>query len=119
MHFRDFRLRPFLTYLISASLYPLYAYLSAESHALLKLIDALTITGLVFLIIGIILSLVYHGDFDITEYVAKRSLSKGNIKSFEAFSSDKKEGTAGKFNYPLFLGLIMIVVSAILGRYFY
>ena len=85
MHLRSFRFRQFLCYLLPALLYPVYAWISAEQKLkLLKFIDALTIMGFVFLILGIIYSLLRHGDFDITEYVAKRSLRKGRARQLMA-----------------------------------
>ncbi len=119
MHFRAFQLKVFIPYLLSAMLYPAYAYLSASSGQLLKLIDALTVTGLVFLILGLVYSLMIHGDFDISEYVARRSLNKGNIKPFRAFKDDKNEERKGKFNYPFFTGLLMLIVSYILAQFVY
>ena len=94
MHLRSFRFRSFLFHLLPALIYPVYAWISAEEKLkLLKFIDSLTIMGLIFLIIGVLVSLLRHGDFDIMEYVAKRSLHKGDIKPFKAFKEDKKENT--------------------------
>ena len=104
--------------LMLAVLYPLYAYVSS-GRSLLKLMDALTITGLLFLVAGIVFSLVKHGDFDITEYVAKRSLRKGDVKSFDAFKADKKEERKDRINYPFFTGLLLLATSAILNLLVY
>jgi len=118
MHFRSFRIQKLLAYLLPALLYPVYVWITAENK-LLKFIDALTITGLVFLIIGVIYSLVRHGDFDISEYVAKRSLRKGDVKSFDAFREDKKENRKDRFNYPFCVCILLLLAAGILTFFFY
>lgn len=113
-----FSLRDSFLCLIVALLYPLYAFVSS-GQSLLKLIDAMTVTGLLFLIFGIIYSLIMHGDFDITEYVAKRSLHRGDVKPFEAFRADKKEERKGRINYPFFIGLLLLLASILLTAFVY
>ena len=120
MRFKSFRLRQFLYYLFPALLYPVYAWISAEGKLkLLKFMDALTVMGLVFLIIGVLVSLVRHGDFDIMEYVAKRSLRKGDIKPFKAFKEDKKENRKDSFNYPFCVCLLLFLTAGILAFFVY
>ena len=113
-----FRMLLILLCLVLALLYPLYSYVSS-GRSLLKLMDALTVTGLLFLVAGIVFSLIRHGDFDITEYVAKRSLRKGDIKAFEAFREDKKEERKDYMNYPFFTGLLLLASSALLNLFAY
>ncbi|MCR5566290.1 MAG: DUF3899 domain-containing protein [Clostridiales bacterium] len=120
MHFRSFRLRQFLYYLFPALIYPVFAWVSAEEKLkLLKFIDALTIMGLVFLIIGVLFSLIRHGDFDIMEYVAKRSLRKGDVKPFKAFKEDKKENRKDGFNYPFCVCVLLFLAAGILTFFVY
>ena len=120
MRFKSFRLRQFLYYLFPALLHPVYAWISAEEKLkLLKFMDALTVMGLVFLIIGVLVSLVRHGDFDIMEYVAKRSLRKGDIKPFKAFKEDKKENRKDSFNYPFCVCLLLFLAAGILAFFVY
>lgn len=114
----SFNVRNMVLCLVLALLYPLYSYVSS-GRSLLKLMDALTVTGLLFLVAGIVFSLIRHGDFDITEYVAKRSLRKGDIKAFEAFREDKKEERKDYMNYPFFTGLLLLAASALLNLFAY
>ena len=118
MHFRSFRFRQFLYYLLPALIYPVYVWITSENK-LLKFIDALTIMGFVFLIIGVIYSLVRHGDFDITEYVAKRSLRKGDIKPYDAFKEDKKESRKDRLNYPFCVCLLLFLAAGLLTVFVY
>ena len=107
----------FMEYIGLAMIYPVLAGLLAEKK-LLKFIDALTITGLVLLIVGVVLSLLRHGDFDIIEYVTRRSVQKGDIKPFQAFREDKEEKRKDSFNYPLFLGIIYLCIAYAASRFF-
>ena len=120
MHLHSFHFRHFLYYLFPALIYPVYAWITSDQNLkLLKFIDALTVMGLVFLIIGIIWSLIRHGDFDIAEYVARRSLRKGDIKPFEAFKEDKTENRKDRFNYPFCVCVMLFLAAGILTVFVY
>ena len=118
MRFRPFKLKALLPYLSIAIIYPVISLITADQK-LLKFIDAMTITGAVFLILGIIGNLTRHGDFDITEYIARRSLRRGGMKSFSAFREDKEEKRKDSANYPFLTGLILLAVSAVMSVLFY
>ena len=118
MNIQAFKIQRFAVYLIGALLYPVFAYVSS-GRQLIKLIDALTVMGFVFLIIGIVYAMILHGDFDITEYVARRSLRKGDVKPFQAFRDDKKEERKDRANYPFFTGVLLLLAAAVLTIFFY
>ena len=118
MHFRSFRLKNFAVYFLAAVIYPAYAFISSGDNRMLKLIDALTVTGLVFLIVGIVYSMIRHGDFDIAEYVSRRSWRKGDIKPFKAFKEDKKEERKDSMNYPFFTSLLLLLAAAVLTVFY-
>lgn len=111
MNFRSFKIRPFAVYLLGALLYPAFAYLSS-GRQMIKLIDALTVMGLIFLVIGLVYAMILHGDFDITEYVARRSLRRNDVKPFQAFKDDKKEERKDSANYPFFTGVFLLLMAA-------
>ncbi len=117
MHFRSFKFKQFVLYAGAALLYPAYAYLFSENK-MLKLIDALTVTGLVFVILGVVYSMIRRGDFDIAEYVTRRSLNKGDVKPFKAFKEDKKEERKDSMNYPFFTGLLLLLGAAVLTIFY-
>jgi len=120
MRFRSFSLRRFLLYLSSALLYPVWVWISSpEGQRLLKLTDALTVMGLVFLILAVLFSLIRHGDFDIMEYVALRSLRKGDVKSFDAFREDKKEKRKDSMNYPFWTCVLLFLVAGFITLFVY
>ena len=113
---RGFTLRNFVGYLGAALIYPVFAYITApEAQKLLKLADAMTITGFVFLILGVVHSMIHHGDFDISEYVVRRSLRKETLKPFGAFKEDKEEDRKNRPNYPFVTGLVLLLLSAALA----
>ena len=118
MRFRPYKLKALLPYLSAALIYPVIALITSDQK-LLKFIDAMTITGFVFLILGIIGNLTRHGDFDITEFIARRSLRAGDKKSFAAFKDDKEQKRKDSANYPFLTGIILIAVSALLAVIFY
>ena len=85
-------------------------------------LNAARIVGLVFLIFGTVLSLVNHGDFDIMEYVTRRSASSmkhEKIKPFAAFKEDKNEKRKDSVNYPFLTGILMLLASALLAIFVY
>ena len=106
-----------MEYIGLAMIYPVLAGLLAEKK-LLKFIDALTITGLVLLIVGVVLSLLRHGDFDIIEYVTRRSVQKGDIKSFQAFREDKEEKRKDSINYPFWTAVLLLLMAGILSLFY-
>ena len=117
MRFRSFSFKNFLLYLLAALIYPVYAYISAEQK-MLKFIDALTITGLVFLVIGVIYTFIRHGDFDISEYVTRRSIRKGNFKPFRALKEDKKESRKDTINYHFCIAAILLLAAGIMTAFY-
>lgn len=120
-YFRKIQLPNLLGYLGTALIYPVYAWITSDGK-LLKFIDAMTIVGLVLLIFGVILSLVNHGDFDIMEYVTRRSASSmkhEKIKPFAAFKADKNEKRKDSANYPFLTGILMLLASGLLTVFVY
>ena len=111
MKFANFRLNYFITNLIVVLLYPIYRYVS-NNNSLLAFSDACFIIGLFLLIVGIVLILYGHGDFDITGYIASRALGK-NKEDFASYIANQKEKRKDSFNYPLLCGIILIVLSVL------
>lgn len=118
MRFRSFRLRDFLYHLIPALVYPVYALVSS-GRKLVKFIDALTIVGFILLVLGVVLSLIRHGDYDISEFVIRRSVNKGDYKPFRAFKDDKREKRKDSMNYPLFIGILFLAAAALITIFVY
>ena len=117
--FKNIKPRVLISHVIVTLLYPLARTVTASDNRLLLFIDTLTIIAALLLIGGVIYSLYLHGDFDISSFVMRRARSSAPKQTFEAYKANQKERREASFNYPLFLGLVYIAVSAILAYVFY
>ena len=118
---RNIQVTSFIKYMGTALIYPVYVWITSDEK-LLKFIDAMTIVGLVFLVFGVVLSMVNHGDFDIMEYVTRRSASSmkhETIKPFQAFKEDKNEKRKDSVNYPFLTGILMLLIAGLLVLFVY
>lgn len=115
MRFKHFRLRPFWVHLIVTLIYPVFKAFTAEKNGLLVFTDAITVTGLVIIVGGIIYGLYLHGDFDISGFLMKRGMQKEPKQTFNAYLFDVYEKREEAFNYPLFLGLLYLAAAAVLA----
>ena len=51
---------------------------------------------------------------DISGFFLRRGMKQGE-KNFDAYESDMKEKREAVFNYPLFLGLLYLIVAAVVA----
>lgn len=117
--FKNLKPQTLLTHVIVTLLYPLARAIIASSQRLLIFLDSLTIIAAILLIAGIIYSLYLHGDFDISSYVMRRARSNAPKQSYETYKANQKERREASFNYPLFLGIVYIVLSYLVAAVFY
>lgn len=105
-----------ITFLI-AMIWPAVCWLRAEDRKLLAVTDAMTVVGLILILTGILYIAVRHGDFDVTEYnlMRYRARKQPVIKSFEAFKADREAEREGSFNYPLLMGILMLIISFVIA----
>lgn len=117
MKLKNLRLTRFLLCFAVGLIWPAIQYFTAEGPKLVACLDGATISGLVLVAAGIIWSAVQHGDYDVTEYnmMRVRQRRNPNMKSFETFKADRKQEREGNFNYPLFVGLLMLAICAIVS----
>lgn len=121
-----------ISHLIITLVYPLAAALRAEQNRLLVFTDAMTIVSLLLVIVGIIYSLVLHGDFDVSNYylqhsgrsiarrfAVRRGAQMQQEEDIAKFISDAREKREGAFNYPLFLGIVYLLAAVIIAYVFY
>lgn len=108
---KNINLRVLISHLIVTLAYPAVKAYTAESNRLLIFTDALTIIALILLIGGIVYSLYLHGDFDISAFFLKRGAKRDEKQSFDAYMADRKEKREAAFNYPLFLGIVYILIT--------
>lgn len=109
--------RLLIVQLIITLSYPIAKAAISEYNRLLIFTDSLTIIAAVLLIAGVLYSLYLHGDFDITSFLFRRGVQRGQARrqSFETFKANRREERENSFNYPLFLGLVYIIVALVLA----
>ena len=118
---------PLIAHLIVTLAYPAVRAFTAPENRLLGFANALTIIGLILVVVGVIYSMNLHGDFDITRYYLQRGMRstfrfytpkrEELLDSKEGpaeFLNDLKEKRANAFNYPLFLGILYVLASVVL-----
>ena len=110
--FKGFKLSNFIPNIIIGFAYPIIKGATSDSFAF-GFSDACFIVGLVFALIGVFYSLYLHGDFDITSYITKRTLTKDKKETFEIYEENINEKRKDSFNYPLLLCIILIIASYI------
>ena len=119
MKFRNLKIKDLIPNLIVSLAYPLIRIFRVPANRLLAFTDALTIISLILLVLGIINYLHMKGDFDRAQYMfSLRPLwvfSRRAPKPYDEFAKDKAVDHANEFNYPLFLGLIYLVISIFLS----
>ena len=118
--FKNIKIRPLLIHLIVTLIYPIVRVILAEDKKLLIFTDSLTITGLVMIIGGVIYALFLHGDFDISGFLMRRGLTKDSEAkpTYFAYLYEVYEKREEAFNYPLFIGIVYILVSFISAQFF-
>ena len=118
--FRNIKPRHLIVQLMITLLYPAAKAAISEYNRLLIFTDALTILAAILLIAGVLYSLYLHGDFDISSFLFQRGVQRDQARrqSFAVFQADRREERENSFNYPLFLGLVYLAVSAVLAYVF-
>jgi hypothetical protein len=112
--FKNIKLWVIVAHLIVTLAYPAIKASISEYNRLLIFNDALTIVGLILIVIGLFYSFVLHGDFDRTKYVFMRGLNRES-SPYGKYSQDSERKREDSFNYPLFLGIIYVAVSLIIA----
>ena len=122
---KNIKPRPLITHLAVTLAYPSVRAFTAAERRLLAFTNAMTVVGLILLVVGIIYSMNLHGDFDISRYYLQRGMRSFRFytprqketpetdQDPAAFLQDLKEERADAFNYPLFLGILYVLASLI------
>lgn len=111
--FKKFKLSSFIASTIISFAYPIIKVFSIENNKLTVFSDSCFIVGLLFTIFGIFNSLYLHGDFDITTFIARKSFLKQKNETYSEYKENLKEKREGSFNYPLFNGILLIIIAII------
>jgi len=113
--FKNIKIKVLIPHLIITLAYPAVRAAKAEGNGLLLFTNALTIIGLILIVLGIFYSFILHGDLDRARYTLSRGLSNGIVKPYDVYKSDVEKDREDAFNYPLWLGILYLIVSAVLA----
>ena len=117
---------PLISHLVVTLAYPAFKAFTAADQRLLAFSNAVTIVGLILLVVGIIYSMNLHGDFDVSRYYVQRGLRSFRFytprqnelsdinENPSEYLNDLKEKRANAFNYPLFLGILYVLASVVI-----
>ena len=112
--FKNIKLWVIVAHLIVTLAYPAIKASISEYNRLMIFNDALTIVGLILIVIGLFYSFALHGDFDRVKYVFLRGMNRESSR-YENYNRNSEQKREDSFNYPLFLGIIYVVVSIIVA----
>ena len=115
--FKNIKLRTLLVTVPLTLLYPIIKALISSANQLMIFADSLLIISLILVAVGVLFTFTRFGDFDITRYVFKRGTDK-NAKSFGEYKKDRENERSETFNYPLFFGLVYLVISIFISLVF-
>ena len=107
-----------LTVAISAAYPAVRAFTLPEGRRLFFFCDAITVIGLILVILGVIYLAIQKGDFDITTYIGKRFIERDRTKPFSEYRKDREEEHAETFNYPLFTAILFLLTAAVIALFF-
>jgi len=116
--FKKINPRTMISHLIITLAYPAARGFTTKPNGLTVFTDALTIIGLILIIGGIIYSFILKGDLDISSFTFRRGLRHTDPEKpldFGKYERDRRDQRESSFNYPLFLGILYIIVSLILA----
>ena len=113
--FRKINPRVLITHVIITLGYPTVRAITAERDRLLLFTDATTIIAMVLLIGGIIYALALRGDFDISSFVMRRGMKRNDTINYAKYKEDQTKKREAAFNYPLYLGILYLIIAAIIA----
>ena len=112
--FKNLKWTTLLIHIIVTIAYPAVKAFTSENK-LLVFSDILAIVGLILLAAGVVYSLILHGDFDVASYSLMRGIRSGLVPNYEDYRKERKEKREESFNYPLFLSIVYLAVSAFIA----
>ena len=110
---KNINISTLIIHIIITLAYPVIKVSISSANKLLIFTDTLTIISFLLIILGIFYSMSLKGDFDRTKYLLNKTFMKNN-KEPSAFLEDEQQKREASFNYPLFLGIIYLIVAIII-----
>lgn len=116
---KNIKARPMVSHVLITLAYPAARAVTAPEQKLLLFTDALTIIAVIMLIGGVIYGFVLHGDFDISGFVLRRGRRTPQDFSYQKYKQEQEQKREDAFNYPLFLGILYLLVALVIAYVFY
>ena len=110
--------RVFLTYVVISLVIPVIRMVIADHGKLQVFTNTLTIIGLVLIIAGLFYGMDTRGEYDLhgwsrwTIYLRKNKDGTQRVQEFKDAMTERKNAY---FNYPLFLGVLYLIVSGVIA----
>lgn len=115
--FKNIKLRTMLIVVPVTLAYPVIRAIISKANRLTVFSDALFITSILLIFLGVLFTFTRFGDFDITRYIFHRGVNK-EAKPFGEYKKDREDFRDETFNYPLFFGLTYLSLSAFISFVF-
>ena len=115
MKFKNIKIRELITALLVSFLYPVARAVTSK-NPLVAFSDSTFIIGLLGILFGVFTASVLHGDYDLTSYLAHRKKLQNNEIDFATYEAEQKEKRKDSFNYPLFIGILFLILSFITAK---
>lgn len=121
--FKNIKPGVLISHVIITLAYPAAKCFRAERSRLLVFTDVLSIVALILVAAGIVYNMALRGYFDTTGYFVQRgfrSFSRTGVdlrpnQTLDEYLREARNRREDAFNYPLFLGLVYLAVSAVLA----
>ncbi len=114
--FKNFKFTRLIPSLIIMLAYPTVKTIISEQKVLV-FSDTALLMSLCMIIVGVIHNLYLKGNFDNTSFVINRFVNREKSQSYESYMNDLKERRKDSFNYPLFAGIIGILISVLVSLF--
>lgn len=114
MNFKNIKIRQLITSLLVSLMYPVARAVTSK-NPLVAFSDSALIIGLIGIILGVFTNGVLRGDYDITSFIANKRKFNNEI-SFAEYEVRQKEKRKDSFNYPLFIGILFLLLSFITAK---
>ena len=118
MRFKNLKLSGIIVVSMFMITYPLLKAFTSEGDKVMIFLDALTITSVIMIGVGVLYNSYLKGDFDTTGFLVARNLGKKNI-DYNTYISNKRTEKEDSFNYPLFLGIAYFLIALAASYIFY
>lgn len=110
--------RVLLTYVLVSLVILVVRAVIAQNGRLYSFTNTLTVIGLILTVAGIFYAMDLRGEYNLfgwTNLTNRLRKQKDGTQRFQEFREAMTETENAHFNYPLFLGILYLIVSAVIA----